>query len=169
MAKNTRNVTFEARTEGYGEHLDLIELLSTLAALGLDVTVFGAANYPELRELRCKVKVSVNFPGSVEAGFSHNRYAGRRTKYTSCNPELEIKTDREFLEWYDDGHTAEEGARALGLSRSTFYRRLAEYRKRVAERDERNRYLISKGKETLQDEGLDVYTNWNIGEIKFQK
>ena len=44
---------------------------------------------------------------------------------------------REFLDWRE-GHTAAEGMERLGLSRSTYFRRLRAIRERATERDRVN-------------------------------
>lgn len=94
--------------------------------------------------------VSVTLPSDPDvAKRQRTRSAGRRparidargSKYPEINGET---TWKEFLEW-SKSHKASECAEALGLSRSSYYRRLPEIRKRVAHEESRNAECHRKG------------------------
>ena len=117
-----------ARSEPVGPHSEVAEaqgmealrrLARSLEALGIEVEAS-----PDLRG--GDAKVVIRYPGTYEAKHMAKRGGRRRGRVPSDSPVYGL-TAREALEWLE-AHDPSEGASALGVSRPTYYRRLAELR-----------------------------------------
>lgn len=114
---------------------ELDALVGVLRASGLDVrAVYSASGRTARVEAR-------ELPEPWEAERARTRYAGRRS--ARIDPPEGSMFDREtpcadFLAW-QEGHTAAEGMEQLGLSRTTYFRRLRAMRARVEEAERVNR------------------------------
>lgn len=121
--KNTKRCAF---TASRFRREDFERFAESLSELGIGFEY-------ELSQSGKTATVSASFPDKHDAKQARTRNAGRRSKGT-FPPRGSIfnidTTCAEFLEWLD-GHTAEEGMEQLGLSRATYFRRLAKIRERV--------------------------------------
>lgn len=115
------------------DHEQLADLADSLRALGLSVTVEGR---------RRQHRVTIEYPGTYDAGVMRTRRAGRRP--TTIQPPYGSIFNygtpiADFMEWRK-GHTTEEAMEALGIkSRSTYFRWLKRMEARLAKQEELNR------------------------------
>lgn len=115
---------YGAPTTGVGCLDDLAE---ALRALGLEVEVE--------RRPQGRAKVTIGYPTPLDAGQARTRRAGRRsyfdgsksTVFNSSTPAADA------LAWLD-AHSVDEGAEALGCSRSSYFRWRDRLRQNVTER-----------------------------------
>ena len=131
MGSGRRTVAFTASDFRQG---DIDELVSVLRALGLD-----ASSEPSKSGRTARVEIR-DMPDKWDAERMRTRHAGRPSGGTRP-PEGSIfnseTTVKEFLEW-QACHTAEECMVQLGLSRTTYFRRLKRMRELDAEQDRVN-------------------------------
>ena len=110
-------------------------LIGALSAYGLEVSCSFSAS-----GRTASVEVG-GIPTPEEARRTMTRGAGRHRAWIAL-PGSSVfdsgTTCEEFLAWMADGHTAAEAAEQLGLSRSTFFRRLPRIRELVAQERRRN-------------------------------
>lgn len=93
-------------------------LCATLQALGMAVSVDESD--PEAP------RISIDFPDDYKAEKLRNRGGGRPR--TDPWAGLDVSQMREEYDWYES-HTPEEGAKRMGCSKRTYYRRIAQLRK----------------------------------------
>ena len=109
-------------------------LIGSLGALGLDVRAeFSKSG----RTARIQFR---DVPSKWDAEKARTRYAGRRARgvYPPAGSIFNSGTPcRDFLEW-QEAHTAAEGMEALGLPRTTYYRKLRKIREKAEEQDRVN-------------------------------
>lgn len=109
-------------------------LVEVLGAMGLSVDCAFSASGRTARV------TFTGLPSAREAEARRTRGAGRRSQGISLpsGSVFDCETScREFLDW-QEGHTAAEGMERLGLSRSTYFRRLRAIRERADEQDRVN-------------------------------
>lgn len=98
---------------------NLILFFDVLKSIGIDIDY-------EISKSGKTVKVSIT-TDSVPAG----HHAGR--KKMDISPKIHFETVHDFLTWLDgEGHTADEAIEVLGVSRSTYFRRLKAWREAEA-------------------------------------
>lgn len=116
---------------------ELDGFIETLRELGIEASV--AYGRPQAKGSAPKTAtVTVTYPHRVDARRSRTRHAGRRRARISYDAVIKFGTVRAFLEWYDSGHTAEEGMAELGMARSTFFRAVKRMREKLEAHDQLN-------------------------------
>ena len=97
-----------------------------------------------------RVEVS-GLPSVHDAKVKRTRNAGRMSKGTRPPASAIFNSDTtcvEFLEWAE-AHTTEEAMKELGLSRSTYFRRLKTMRERVEWERVNNPQRVKRGMKEL--------------------
>lgn len=123
---------------------ELDGFVEALCELGVDASV--AYGRPQAKGGAPKTAtVTVTYPHRVDARRSRTRHAGRRRARVSHDAVIKFGTVRAFLEWYDSGHTAEEGMAELGMARSTFFRAVKRMREKLEAHDRLNAARAKSG------------------------
>ena len=121
-----RSTSCEFTAQGFRRD-ELEHLVEVMRAMGIDVAC-------DVSRSGRSAKVSVSgLPDAYDAKVRRTRNAGRRPRRADI-PHGSIfnseTTCEEFLAW-QDSHSAAEGMEQLGLTRSTYFRRLANMREAV--------------------------------------
>ena len=74
-----------------------------------------------------RAKISIRHPSALNAEKLRNRNGGRSRMMKPTNSPVLGLAGSELLEWMEE-HTTQEGMKALGCSRRTYFRRLKELR-----------------------------------------
>ena len=120
----TVQVSFKA--SGYRRE-DFEHFIECLNAMGIETTA-------TVSKSGATAEVTATVPKyKSDAKTSRTRRAGRRKEYYPLPPNSVFNSDTtcaDFLEWLES-HTAEEAMKELGLTRSTYFRRLKDIREQA--------------------------------------
>lgn len=136
----TRTCSF--RATGFKRD-DLEHMAAALAAMGIKINI-------EISQSGRSADVTVGVPADLgDAETARTRNAGRSRARISPPPDSPFtreSTCEDFVEWLDEGHTADEAMAALGIkSRATYFRRLRIIRQKAEDARERNPRRRARG------------------------